>query len=422
MTGARTSSGHDPSGGRPRLGAVLTGLCVTEICSWGVLYYAFPVLAPRISADTGWTTASITAAFSAALVVCALLGVPVGRLLDRRGPHALMTVGSVLATGSVVLVATAPTLPVFVLGWLLSGIAMSGVLYPPAFAALTRWYGPRRLTALTAVTLVAGLASTVFAPLTEALAGLMTWREVYLVLAVVLAVVTIPLHAVLLRRPWPSDGRREHAADGGDATYARAIVRGRPFFFLVTGMTCGALAMFAALINIVPLLGERGVSSSLAAWTLGIGGVGQVVGRLFYARLARGTGVRARTLAVFGLIAVTTLAFAVVPGHAAWFLTVSVLSGVGRGIATLLQATAVTDRWGPRAYGRISGVLGAPMLAASALAPWVGAGLADVLGSYTAMYYVLAGLAVLAVVLLAASVPPQRPGRRGLGLPAGRSG
>jgi hypothetical protein len=44
---------------------VLAVLCVTQIVSWGVLYYAFPVLAPSIAADTGWSVSAVTAAFSA---------------------------------------------------------------------------------------------------------------------------------------------------------------------------------------------------------------------------------------------------------------------------------------------------------------------------------------------------------------------
>ena len=52
--------------------------------------------------------------------------------------------------------------------------------------------GMRRVRALTTLTLVAGLASTVFAPLTAALAGALGWRGTYLVLAGILAVVTIP--------------------------------------------------------------------------------------------------------------------------------------------------------------------------------------------------------------------------------------
>ena len=80
---------------------------------------------------------------------------------------------------------------------------MSGTLYPPAFAALTRWYGPRRVRALTILTLAGGLASTIFAPITALLAGPLGWRGTYLALAIVLAVVTIPAHLVGLNRAWP---------------------------------------------------------------------------------------------------------------------------------------------------------------------------------------------------------------------------
>ncbi|MFG2325809.1 hypothetical protein [Streptomyces sp. NPDC048568] len=62
--------------------------------SWGIVYYALPVLNPEITAATGWPTGATTAAFSLALVVSALAGIRGGRILDRRGPRAVMTVGS----------------------------------------------------------------------------------------------------------------------------------------------------------------------------------------------------------------------------------------------------------------------------------------------------------------------------------------
>ena len=176
--------------GGPR--RVLAALCITQVTSWGVLYYAFPVLSGRISTDTGWTVSSLTAAFSAGLVVSAVLGVVVGRWVDRHGPRRLMTTGSLVGVASMVAIATSPTMAWFLTGWLLAGAAMSAVLYPPAFAALTRWYGPRAVGALTVLTLAGGLASTLFAPLTAALADPLGWRGTYLVLAGILLVVTVP--------------------------------------------------------------------------------------------------------------------------------------------------------------------------------------------------------------------------------------
>src|SRR4051812_48121760 len=72
----------------------LGALCLTQVTSWGVLYYASPVAPAAITADTGWSATAATAAFSAGLVVSALAGIPVGRWLDRYGPRRVMTAGS----------------------------------------------------------------------------------------------------------------------------------------------------------------------------------------------------------------------------------------------------------------------------------------------------------------------------------------
>jgi MFS family permease len=387
---------------------VLVVLCVTEIVSWGVLYYAFPVLAPSIATDTGWTIAEVTAAFSTGLVVSALLGIPAGRWLDRAGPRPVMTLGSVLAVPAVVGIATASTLPRFFAAWVLAGVAMAGTLYPPAFAALTRWWGPRRITALTAVTLLAGLASTVFAPLTATLLGHLQWRHSYLVLAVVLGVVTIPAHLLGLRGRWPDPDRAYRpSADVDDAP--GAIARSRPFLFLVAAIALGTFTAFAVVVNQVPLLIERGLSTSVAAWALGLGGLGQVAGRLGYGRLTRATGVRTRSVVILALAAAATALLAVLPGPTALLITAAMLAGAARGVFTLLQATAISDRWGAAHYGRLNGLLSAPALLATALAPWAGAALAQGLGSYPAFFWVLAGTAALAAVLAAGSTPAVRP-------------
>ncbi|MBO2465208.1 MFS transporter [Actinomadura violacea] len=408
----------------------LIALCVTEITSWGVLYYAFPVLAPGIARDTGWSTSAITTAFSAALILAALGGIPLGRALDRRGPRLLMTGGSVLGVLAVLGLAAAPNQFWFLAAWLLAGTAMTAVLYQPAFAALTRYYAPRHLGALTTLTLVAGLASTVFAPLTSALATHMSWRSVYLVLAAVLAAVTIPLHYFALRRPWPP--AIEHgtvpasesvggAAGGSDADRGHGsdqvgrVVRSSPFLLLTTALTLSAFSMYAVLTNLIPLLTSRGASSGIAAWALGLGGVGQVAGRLGYRTLARRSSVRTRTVCILAGSAVTTIALAAVPGPVPLLIAITVLAGTTRGIATLLQATAVSDRWGTAAYGSLSGVMAAPVTIAGAIAPAAGAALAAGLGGYPALFAALAATAALAAVAATGSIPHRPATTPGLG-------
>lgn len=106
-------------------------------------------------------------------------------LIDRRGPRPVMTAGSTLAVTALFGVAAAPTFAWFVAAWLVAGVAMAGVFYPPAFAALTGWYGPDRVRALTTLTWSAASQHHLRSAHRPTRRHL-SWRGVYVVLAIVL--------------------------------------------------------------------------------------------------------------------------------------------------------------------------------------------------------------------------------------------
>jgi MFS family permease len=379
---------------------VLGGPCVTVTISYGILYYAFTVLAPAITADTGWSSPAVTAAFSVGSLTGALAGIAVGRLLQRRGPRLVMTAGSLFGAGAVALVATAPSYPVFVAAWLLVGLASAGTFYPPAFAALTHCYGAGRVRAITTLTLVAGFASTIFAPLVASLGERMGWRDTYLVLALLMVLGTTPLHALALRLPW------HPAEEQGHRRPDREILRSRTFLMLAAAGTLASLAMYASLVNLIPLLLDHGVGLQLAAWALGLSGAGQVAGRLAYPALDRLLPTNARAASVVVVMGLSLLALAVVPGPALLLIGIAVLGGAARGLFTLVGATLVSDHWGPERYAALNGVFHAPIGVAAALAPAFGAGVAALTGSYAVLFIVLAVVAVAAAALAAAAGDP----------------
>jgi MFS family permease len=382
---------------RPRGG--LVALCIAETPSWGLLYYSLPVAVAPISQDTGWSYTAITAALSVGLLVSAVAGVRVGRILDAQGPRTVMTLGAVVGVLSLVLVAWSPNLPMFYVAWMVAGFAQSAVLYPPAFAVITRWYGPRRVVPLTTLTLVAGLASTIFAPIVAFLIDQVGWRTGYLVMACILAVVTVPLHAFFLNRSWSDTADR---SAGRSKAQVRAITRNPRFVILQVTMALATFTLFAVTINIIPVLLERGISYSVAAVTLGLIGTGQVIGRIGYSRLVTITAVHTRTALIFGLGAIGIWLLAFLPGPAVVLIVIAVVLGAVRGCHTLLQATAVSDRWGTQDFGTINGVFTAPMTAVGALAPVSGPALAGLLGGYSAM------VVVMAVMLTAAAFAAAR--------------
>ena len=381
------------AGEAPR--GVLPTLCLTVTVSYGTLYYAFAVLAPAITRDTGWSLTAITAAFSLGSVMTGVAGVVAGRTIQARGPRAVMVTGGAVGAGGLLVVAAAPTFAWFVVGMLVCGTGAAGLFYAPAFAAITHWHGPRRVEALTVLTLVAGFASTVFAPLTTALEGSLGWRGVYVAFAFLLLLVAVPLHALALQHPWPAESRHAHRHTD------RAVLTSSTFVLVAVAGTLTTLAMYASLIALIPLLIERGMTPALAAWALGLGGAGQVAGRVLYPRLTRVMGLRARVSLVAGSVAVTLAALALVPGPAWLLIVVSVVAGAARGLFTLVGATLVTDLWGPERSAALNGVLSAPLAGATAVGPFLGAWVADVTDSYAVAFAVLAALAGAGAVLFA---------------------
>lgn len=375
-------------------------LCVTQLTGWGILYYAYPVMLAEVTADTGWSTSTAFGAFSAGLLASAVAAPWVGRLLDRIGPRPVMTWGSLLGALSLVAVALAPGLVWFVLAWVAVGLAQSAVLYPPAFAALTRWYGPRRVTAITTLTVMGGLAGTVFAPITALLLRHLSWQGTTLVLAGVLALVTIPLHGLFLTLPWAAAGPRG-GSGGADqpVDYVRRTATSRPFILLLVVLGLAGFGLFGATLNLIPFLAEHGISNEVAAVVFGLVGIGQFVGRFGYPRLSRRLPAPARAALVLGVGALMLAVLAAFPGVLALVVVATIVAGAARGIYTLLQATSVSDRWGTRSFGSLNGIATVPTTAAMVGAPAGGAYLAELVGSYTTAFYVLAGMTLLGALI-----------------------
>jgi predicted MFS family arabinose efflux permease len=290
----------------------------------------------------------------------------------------------------------------FYAGGVLAGVAVSATLYAPAFAAITGWAGVdvrRRIRALTAVTLVAGLASTVFAPLTALLLDPLGWRGTYLVMAALVGL-TAAAHWWGLRTPWP--GTRGPAAEEPErhGVPGPQPFRAVDFRLLVAAMALGAFCVHAVVVNLVPLLLENGLTLQQAATVMAVGGIGQVTGRIFYGRLSTITGPAARAWLVLGVVALTTLALAEIHTPLALVALVAFAGGTARGLFTLVQATAISDRWGPRAFGARNSVLSGWTMGVSALAPWAGSFIADRLGGYGFAFWCLAaGMGVAAACI-----------------------
>src|SRR6202158_3310132 len=252
-----------------------------------------------MQAALGWSRGEMTGAFSVALLVAGLAAMPVGRWLDRHGPRLLMTLGSIAATGLVLAWSRVSDIQQFYLLWAAIGLTMSATLYDPAFATATRWFQRDRVRALTAITLMAGFASTIFIPLAGWLVQVQGWRPSLVTLAAILAVGTIAPHALLLRRQ-PED--LGISADGHPLQQPAEAARARPsgmavgqalrqasFRWLVIAFWLSTLATIAVGLHLLPYLQDRGYDATFAAGVTGLVGAMQVDARLVLAPLNQGS-------------------------------------------------------------------------------------------------------------------------------------
>ncbi|MDJ0387636.1 MFS transporter [Roseomonas sp. E05] len=386
---------HVPAGAW-RVAAVLA---VTQVVHWGSMFYAFSVLMPAVTAETGWPRGTVVGAFSAGLLVQAGAALGVGPMLDRLGPRSVMAAGSVLAGLGLWLAGRVESLWQFYAVWAGIGAVMAATLYEAAFTAVAAAFGRAAMRpGIALVTFAGGLASTVFWPLTAWLVADLGWRTACTVLALVNLACALP-HAAALpgRAPPPRPGT------AGTDLHLGAVCRQTCFWALAFVNVAIGFVSAVIGVHLVPLLEERGLGSA-APLLAGLLGVAQVAGRVI-----EFGGSRRWPLRTVGLVALLALA----PASAllAWGSGIPAMAcaiavyGLANGVMTIVRGALPAQLFGTGHYGAISSALAAPGALARAAGPVAAGWLWAWSGGYAMPVALLAVLCLLAALALAAAVP-----------------
>jgi len=365
---------------------LISALSTAVLISYGTIFYAFALVIEPMERELGWSKTALTAAFSLALGSSALFSVPVGRLIDLGHGRAVMTGGSVLAALLLALWAQTDNYLGFLLIWFGLGIAMSAVLYEPAFAVLAGHLGLLTRRGITIMTLVAGFASTVFIPLTHLLIESFGWRGALLVLAAmnlglcaVLEGLSIPRAAGPVEHPGAA-----HAAAPPVSNPRRVLSSASFWFFVVTSVLQGMIST-GIPVHLIPMLVERGFSLDMGVVAYAVIGPAQVA-----ARFLSGLGERALSLKGIGVLTMglNVLAFALLPFIPAgsWLVMVFVaLYGASNGMMTIVRALLPPELFGREDYGAIQGMIAMPVRIAMAATPFAFGALWAWWGDYDAV-------------------------------------
>ena len=239
-------------------------LGVTQILSWGTIFYTPVLIVPLIAAERGWSMSFAMGGFSVGLLAAGLVAPYVGRGIDRFGGHVVMTIGSLIGALGLVLIAQTSSRAGYFGVWIALGVAMAANLYDSAFATLGRIFGSGARSPITALTLAGGFASTVSWPTTHFLLDAVGWRGTYLVYAALLACISAPLHALAL----PRMRFEMEAVPRSDAPPPSVVVppNGLPFILVATAFATYAFVPSGLSAHLLAIFARSGIDAGTVVW------------------------------------------------------------------------------------------------------------------------------------------------------------
>lgn len=356
-----------------------------------------------MSRDLGVSTPTVFAAFSAALIVSALLGPYSGRTIDRLGGRSvLMGSNLIFAAGLVGLALSQESLGLFA-SWMVIGLGMGCGLYEAAFASLVRIFGSNSRNPITGITLIAGFASTVGWPLSTYLETEIGWRGACYVWAGLHVFLGLPLNALLPKvlhlATETASAPQTAEVDSSTTPSMKRTTAALSFVFAATWFVSTAMAT-----HLPTLLQLSGATLGTAVLVGSLIGPAQVGARFLDFLLLRRLHplASARIAAALHPLGVGAFMLLGTPAAAVF----GILHGAGNGILTIAKGTLPLAFFGSVGYGRRQGVLMVPARAAQALAPWLFGLFLDEWG--TGALWLSAGLSFLAFGVLM-SLTANRP-------------
>ena len=342
-------------------------LGAAQTLAWASTYYLPAILATPIAQELGIRSATVFAAFSAGLVLSAMLGPRAGRAIDLLGGRPVLACSNlVFAAGLVSLGLCQGEVSLFA-AWLVIGAGMSGGLYEAAFATLVRLHGMESRRLITGITLIAGFASTVGWPLSTALEAWIGWRGTCFAWAGLHLLLALPLN-LSLPKGAPPPAALDQTVDASPAPPRAPVpLTSAVLLALVFAVTWFISTAMAA--HLPALLAATGASLAVAVTAGALIGPAQVAARLLE------FGVLQRIHPLLSAMLATTMhpvgAILLLVLGAPMALPFAVLHGAGNGILTIAKGTLPLALFGPQGYGERQGLLMVPARLAQALAPWL---------------------------------------------------
>lgn len=384
---------------------IVAAMFAVMVLGFGGAFYLFGVFLPVLTEEFGWSRTQLSGSQSAALILMAVTGPFVGRIVDRWGARRVLAVGALLCTtgfvslgrvGTVVAVnrLLAP-LTQFYLAYLVFALGLTCIGFIPVNTVIATWFNKRRGLAMGIAITGIGFGGSIMVPLAGYLIDNFGWRQAYTWLGLLISLIILPTVALVVKRSPASMGLEpdgeiisqergpEPPPEPEEAPHFQLsrLLRSAPFRAQALACAFYNLGTMTVLVHGISLLQERGIEPQNARLMISAMALLGICGKVVFGYLADRLSIQRLSAWLYVLQAGGILLLVLVHSPTTGWLF-AIVAGLSMGGVVTLQPLLVGAYFGVRAFGSIYGVLHIMMAGAAAIGPIVAAYLYDVGGGY----------------------------------------
>ncbi len=385
-----------PAGLNPT--AVIVCGCLIALIAFGVRSTMGLFNAPITEAN-GWGRETFGLAMALQNLVWGMAQPFAGAFADKFGSYRVIIAGAaVYATGTALMVTADSGALMYLAGGLLMGLGIAMTSFSIIMAAFGRLVPPeKRSWAFGIATAASSMGQFVFAPLGQAFIASFGWQTALYLLAG--SILFMWLLVMPLRAAKGGVARDETELDMSIGQALSRAVQHPSFVLLTLGFfVCGFQVAFIT-VHMPPMLVEQGIAPQLAAWSIAIVGIFNVVGSytsgIVGAKYSRRWSLtllyltRSVVMTTFFVLPITPLSvvlFAACMGLL-WLSTVPLTMGL------------VTVMCGTRYMAMLYGIVFFSHQVGSFLGVWLGGRLYDQYGTYDVVWWLGVALGLFAAIM-----------------------
>jgi MFS family permease len=270
--------------------------CVLGICFGfvGVTIYAFSAFVLPLTDEFGWSRGAISFGMTLAHITAAVVLVPLGMLIDKRGVRGPLLASTVLFGAILCLFYFLNSnIALFYAGMVALTALGSGTQSVSYVRLIVTWFDRKKGLALALGVSGAGVGALILPPLVSWIIRQSGWRTAYLSLGLINLVLIVPLIYFIVRNSPadintypdgvpPQSGARQAGAVPLEQRGHRfsECIRTPVFWKLAAATLLLGLALNGSISQIIPLLVDRGVARHDAGNLAALMGLAVIISRL----------------------------------------------------------------------------------------------------------------------------------------------